>query len=84
VTDAEKSEYAECLRDAWSRKRGAVVLMVSPIDYLLISRLISEDIPLRIALRGVADCGGRISHTTPFVYCEGSIREAVRRWTSGM
>lgn len=84
MTSLEKAEYAEVLREAWSFKRGSPILCVSPIDYALINRLITEDIPLRIALRGLEDCGGRIGPMTPLVYAEGSVREAVRRWQSAM
>lgn len=84
MTDGEKQGYAEAIRVAWGKKRGAVVLMFSPIDYVLIRRCLEEDVPLRVTLRGIAECAGRIGPMTPFVYAEHSVRTSVRNWLNGM
>lgn len=79
-----RNQYAEAFFEAWRKRRGGGALVISPADYALIDECLKADVPLRIVLRGIADCAGKPGPKTPLVYAGPSVREAIERWRVGM
>jgi len=79
-----RNQYAEAFFEAWRKRRGGGALVISPAEYALIDECLEADVPLRIALRGLADCAGKPGPKTSLVYAGPAVREAVARWRTGM
>jgi hypothetical protein len=81
----DREEYVREVWAAWCEKRGGELPIASPAEHDLARALFEDGVPLRIALRGIADCskpprGPR----TPLTYAHGAFNDAARMWRRGM
>jgi len=76
VTQAQRSEYAQAVWDAFLEHSGSTRLMASPLEFDLIRRWMDE-VPLRVVLRGIWDCTGR---GKTLAYYSDPVREAAQHW----
>lgn len=77
---AEKREFAEAIWEAWRKKRGGGSFVISAAEYTLVDQCWSEDVPLRIVLRGIQDCAGKPTPKTPLTYARGAVKDAIAHW----
>jgi hypothetical protein len=56
---------------------------MSPAEWALVCKWMDE-LPLRVVLRGINDCGGKLEPKTPLLYAGPAVLEAAERWQRGM
>lgn len=76
MTDADKREYAKAVLACFFERNGQPERLISSLEWETL-RVWIEHYPLRIVLRGMADCSrpGR-----SLTYYGPSVREAIERW----
>lgn len=86
VVVSQRGEYAKAVWEAWVKRRGGTSEIAdstpSPQEWHLAAHWFDEQVPLRIVLRGIADCGGKPGPRTSLAYAEGAVRDAAKRYSA--
>lgn len=89
VLDADaRKVFARAVWEAWCQKRGSgasgSLRQMSHVEWDLLRRWIEKGTPLRVILRGIADCSsGKITPRTPLSYAGPAVEEAAQHWAQG-
>lgn len=77
----DRIEYARIVWQEWCTRRGDEGLgLMSSAEWDLLAGWMDAEIPLRIVLRGIQDCAGKITARTQLMYVSSSVEEAVAQW----
>jgi hypothetical protein len=83
VTSDDRIEYARIVWQAWCDRRGQTerdIAFMTPAEWFQITRWMDAEVPLRIVLRGMQDCAGKIGPRTQIMYIASSVEEAHQHW----
>jgi hypothetical protein len=81
MTSEHRTDYAREIWKAWlERRQDNGMGFQTPAEWFLITKWMDQEIPLRIVLRGIQDCAGKIGPRTSLLYVESSVNEAYRHW----
>ncbi len=85
----ERETFTRNVVDEFYRIRGYELPEISTRDFALIQRWFDDGIPLRIVLRGMADCLEGIRKRKakpdyPLTYYDSAVREAEKMWRKAM
>jgi hypothetical protein len=80
MNGTQRIDYVLSVWHSWRDKRGGGYPDLSSAEYDLVRRIMDEDVPLRIVLRGIQDCGQPPSEKTSLLYAEPAIKEAIAHW----
>lgn len=77
----DRIEYARIVWQEWlTRRQDNGMGFQTPAEWFLITQWMDAEIPLRIVLRGMRDCAGKIGPRTQLTYIQSSVEEAARHW----
>jgi hypothetical protein len=85
VKAEDRIDYARLVWKAWLAKRQDNGMgFMTPAEWFLITKWMDAEVPLRIVLRGIQDCAGKIGPRTQLTYAASSVEEAVNQWDKAM
>jgi uncharacterized protein YdaU (DUF1376 family) len=76
----QREQYGRAVWDAWREKRGRGGPEMSSAEWDLIAKWMDQSVPLRVVLRGIADCRGQLTPSKPLTYAAPAVREAIQQW----
>lgn len=71
--------YCNAIVDAWDDRRGRDMPPETNLGWTFMRQLWTEGVPLRIVLRGIKDCGGKIDANS-ILYAKPAILAEIDRW----
>lgn len=81
MTPETRIEYARIVWQEWlDRRKDDGMGFMTPGEWFLITKWMDAEIPLRIVLRGIQDCAGKITSRTRLTYVESAVNDAVDGW----
>jgi hypothetical protein len=84
LTFEQRIEYGRQVWEAWVKRRGRGGPEMSSAEWSdVILSLMNADVPLRVALQGIADCRGKLDPQKSLLYAKPAIAAEVQRWQRG-
>ena len=81
MTPEHRTDYARIVWKEWlDRRKDNGMGFMTPSEWFLITEWMDSGVPLRIVLRGMEDCAGKVGPRTQITYISSSVDEAYERW----